>query len=278
MDLDMYRHPTTQKNIKTLQSFGYHLIEPTEGELASGLKGFGRLEEPEIIFSILKEALSPDSPLKGKKVLVSAGPTYEPIDPVRFIGNRSSGLMGIELAKAFADKGAEVTLVLGPSKYEVDYPLVKVIRVETAEEMHGQVTSLFEESDITVMAAAVADFTPEKSHEEKIKKEEGMDNIRLTPTKDILKELGAKKKNHQVLIGFALETENETVNARKKLQTKNLDMIVLNSLKDEGAGFEHKTNKVTLLTPDEEFEISLKLKSEIAKDIVTYTETNLIAT
>jgi phosphopantothenoylcysteine decarboxylase/phosphopantothenate--cysteine ligase len=277
MDLDMYRHPTTQKNIKTLQSFGYHLIEPTEGELASGLKGFGRLEEPEVIFSVLKEALSPSSPFKGKKVLVSAGPTYEPIDPVRFIGNRSSGLMGIELAKAFADRGAEVHLVLGPSGYEVAYPSVQVTRVQTAEEMHRQVTTFFDDADITVMAAAVADFTPEKSHEEKIKKEDGMDSIRLVPTKDILKELGGKKKDHQILVGFALETENETRNALKKLSSKNLDMIVLNSLKDEGAGFGYQTNKVKLLTPGKEFEISLKLKSEIAKDIVTFMENNLIS-
>jgi phosphopantothenoylcysteine decarboxylase/phosphopantothenate--cysteine ligase len=277
MDLDMYRHPTTQKNIKTLQSFGYHLIEPTEGELASGLKGFGRLEEPEVIFSVLKEALSPSSPFKGKKVLVSAGPTYEPIDPVRFIGNRSSGLMGIELAKAFADRGAEVHLVLGPSGYEVAYPSVQVTRIQTAEEMHRQVTTFFDDADITVMAAAVADFTPEKSHEEKIKKEDGMDSIRLVPTKDILKELGGKKKDHQILVGFALETENETRNALKKLSSKNLDMIVLNSLKDEGAGFGYQTNKVKLLTPGKEFEISLKLKSEIAKDIVTFMENNLIS-
>ena len=277
MDLDMYRHPTTQKNIKTLQSYGYHLIEPTEGELASGLKGFGRLEEPEVIFSVLKEALSPSSPFKGKKVLVSAGPTYEPIDPVRFIGNRSSGLMGIELAKAFADRGAEVQLVLGPSKYEVVYPSVKVIRVETASEMYKQITSAFELADITVMAAAVADFTPEESNKEKIKKETGLDSIRLVPTVDILKELGSKKEDHQILVGFALETENETRNALKKLNSKNLDMIVLNSLKDEGAGFEYKTNKVKLLTPGKEFDISLKLKSEIAKDIVTFMENNLIA-
>ena len=277
MDLDMYRHQTTQNNIRTLQSFGYHLIEPAEGELASGLKGVGRLEEPEVIFSVISEALSPASPLRGKKVLVSAGPTYEPIDPVRFIGNRSSGLMGIELAKAFADKGAQVQLVLGPSKYEIAYPSVKVFRVETAEEMHRQITSLFDEADITVMAAAVADFTPEKSRNEKIKKEEGMDSIKLMPTKDILKELGTKKRDHQILVGFALETENETQNALKKLSFKNLDMIVLNSLKDEGAGFEYETNKVKLLTPGKEFEISLKPKSEIAKDIVTYTENHLIA-
>lgn len=278
MDLDMYKHPSTKKNINILQSFGYKLIEPTEGELASGLKGFGRLEEPENIFLIIKEALIQDSILKGKKVLISAGPTYEPIDPVRFLGNRSSGLMGIELAKAFAKKGAAVKLILGPSKFEVNNTLISVQRVTTAAQMHSAIISSFSESDITVMAAAVADFTPKDVQKEKIKKADGKNSIQLTPTKDILKELGVKKTKQQLLIGFSLETENEKENAISKLGSKNLDLIVLNSLKDKGAGFEFETNKVSLISSSKKIiEIPLKLKSEIAKDIVTYIEKELIS-
>jgi len=278
MDLDMFKHPSTKSNVQTLQSFGYTLIKPTEGELASGLTGFGRLEEPEIIFSILKEAFTPKSSLNKKKVLISAGPTFEPIDPVRYIGNRSSGLMGTELAFAFAEKGADVNLVLGPSKFKIDHPLVSVINVITADEMHKAISELFNDSDITVMTAAVADFTPKKIAKEKIKKEQGINTIELKPTKDILKELGAKKSNNQILVGFSLETENETENAIKKLKAKNLDLIVLNSLKDEGAGFEFKTNKVSLITNASEIiEIPLKLKSEIAKDIVNYIEEKLMS-
>lgn len=278
MDLDMYKHPSTKKNINILQSFGYTLIEPTEGELASGLKGFGRLEEPENIFLIIKETLVQDSILKGKKVLISAGPTYEPIDPVRFLGNRSSGLMGIELAKAFAKKGATVKLILGPSKFEVNNTLISVQRVTTAAQMHSAISSSFSKSDITVMAAAVADFTPKEVQKEKIKKADGKNSIQLTPTKDILKELGVKKTKQQLLIGFSLETENEKENAISKLDSKNLDLIVLNSLKDKGAGFEFETNKVSLISSSKKIiEIPLKLKSEIAKDIVTYIEKELIS-
>jgi len=277
MDLDMFKHPSTKNNVQILESFGYTFIKPTEGELASGLTGFGRLEEPEIIFSILKNALAPKSLLNKKKVLISAGATFEPIDPVRFIGNRSSGLMGTELARAFAEKGADVNLVLGPSKFNVDHPSVTVIKVTTAEEMHKAVIELYNDSDITVMAAAVADFTPKRIKKEKIKKEEGISTIELKPTKDILKELGAKKSNNQILVGFSLETENETENAKKKLKAKNLDLVVLNSLKDEGAGFEFKTNKVSLISKDNKIiELPLKLKSEIAKDIVNCIEEKLI--
>jgi len=278
MDLDMYRHASTKSNLQTLQSFGYHLIEPAEGELASGLKGVGRLEEPEIIFSIIKEALIPQSPFVKKRILISAGPTHEPIDPVRFIGNRSSGLMGIELAKAFAAKGADVNLVLGPSRYSVEDPSIIVSHVTTAAEMHKSITSLYHDADITVMAAAVADFTPKEIKKEKIKKEDGIESIVLTQTTDILKELGAMKGRGRILVGFALETENETQNALKKLQDKNLDLIVLNSLKDKGAGFEHETNKVTLLARNgKKMQIPLKPKSEIAQDIVTYIEEHLIS-
>ena len=278
MDLDMFKHPSTKNNVQILESFGHTFIKPTEGELASGLTGFGRLEEPEIIFSILKNALAPKSSLNKKKVLISAGATFEPIDPVRFIGNRSSGLMGTELARAFTEKGADVNLVLGPSKINIDHPSVTVIKVTTAEEMHKAVIELYKDSDITVMAAAVADFTPKRINKEKIKKEEGISSIELKPTKDILKELGAKKDNTQILVGFSLETENETENAKNKLKAKNLDLIVLNSLKDEGAGFEFKTNKVSLISKDNEvIELPLKLKSEIAKDIVNYIEEKLIS-
>lgn len=277
MDLDMYKHPSTKKNIQLLQSFRYTLIEPTEGELASGLKGFGRLEEPENIFPILKNALSTNSVLNGKKVLISAGPTFEPIDPVRFLGNRSTGLMGIELAKAFAKKGSEVKLVLGPTHYDVVNPSIDVERVRTAAEMHKAVTFSFIDADITVMAAAVADFTPKIVEKEKIKKENKKTSIELQKTKDILKELGENKNSHQILVGFALETENEKENALKKLKSKNLDLIVLNSLKDKGAGFEFETNKVSLISNNKKnIEIPLKLKSEIAEDIVTYIEKELI--
>jgi len=277
MDLDMYKHPSTKKNIHTIEKFGYSLIEPTEGELASGLRGFGRLEEPENIFSILKNALIPDSALRGKSILISAGPTYEPIDPVRFLGNRSSGLMGIELAKAFVKRGAIVKLVLGPTKYELTNPSISIENVITAAEMHQAITSSFTDADITIMAAAVADFTPKEIQKEKIKKAAGKNSIHLKPTIDILKELGSKKTNKQLLIGFSLETENEKENAIKKLKSKNLDLIILNSLNDKGAGFEFETNKVSLISNHNKIiEIPLKLKSEIAKDIVTYIEEELI--
>ena len=277
MDLDMYKHSSTKRNIQTLQSFGYSLIEPTEGELASGLRGFGRLEEPENIFETIKKELNPSTILSGKKVLISAGPTYEPIDPVRFLGNRSSGLMGVELAKAFAKRGANVKLVLGPSKYSVDLDAVSTEHVTTASEMHKAVISSFNDADITIMAAAVADFTPEIVEKEKIKKAGRKSSIELNPTIDILKELGQHKKKDQILIGFSLETENEQENAKKKLKAKNLDLIILNSLKDKGAGFEFETNKVSLIHPSNKIiEIPLKLKSEIAKDIVTYIEQELI--
>jgi phosphopantothenoylcysteine decarboxylase/phosphopantothenate--cysteine ligase len=277
MDLDMYRHPSTKMNIKILQSFGYTLIAPTEGELASGLRGFGRLEEPENIFSILKTALLPDSVIKGKTVLISAGPTYEPIDPVRYIGNRSSGLMGIELAKAFLKKGAHVKLVLGPSRFEIHHPEIQIEKVRTAAEMYKAVTTAFADTDITIMAAAVADYKPKMIQKEKIKKADELQSIQLEPTIDILKELGNKKSKRQFLVGFSLETDNEKANSISKLKAKNLDLIVLNSLKDRGAGFEFETNKVSLITPDEKIiEIPLKPKSEIAKDIVTYIEKELI--
>jgi phosphopantothenoylcysteine decarboxylase/phosphopantothenate--cysteine ligase len=269
MDLDMYHHPTTQQNIKKLQSFGYQLIEPVEGELASGLKGVGRLEEPEKILEIIKERFQSDSFFLNKKILVSAGPTYEPIDPVRFIGNYSSGKMGIEIAKAFAHRGAKVELVLGPVGKQVDCPQINVHPVKTAEEMYNACTSLFSKMDIAVMTAAVADFTPEKTSSQKIKKEDGLQAINLKLTKDILAELGKRKKLNQFLVGFALETNDEEKNALTKLSNKNLDLVVLNSLNEKGAGFGVDTNKISILSRlGTKKDFHLKSKKEVALDIL----------
>ncbi len=269
MDLDMFQHPTVQQNIRKLQALGYHYIEPAEGELASGLKGKGRMKEPEELFRVLERYFSKGQPFQGKKVMVSAGPTYEPIDPVRFIGNRSSGKMGWAIARAFAMQGADVELVLGPTAIDAVFPGIRTTRVQTAAEMDTACRELFPTADIAVMAAAVADFTPAEPAAEKIKKSGGPDVIRLKPTRDILAGLGEMKKKNQILVGFALETENELNHARQKLEKKNLDMIVLNSLKDQGAGFGTDTNKITLLTrehPPETF--PLKSKEAVAEDIL----------
>ena len=269
MDLDMYKHPSTSENINKLKSFGYHLIDPVEGELASGLKGVGRLEEPGVIFEILKDALTGSSVFAGNKILVTAGPTYEPVDPVRFIGNYSSGRMGIEIAMAFAEQGASVDLILGPSAIPVEHPLINVIPVTTAHEMYEQCILLFPQSEVTVMTAAVADFTPAKPAGKKIKKETLVKQIQLKPTADILKKLGELKEDNQVLVGFALETDDGKINAQLKLKNKNLDLIVLNSLIDEGAGFGHSTNKVTIFTrKNKRVEFQLKSKKEVAGDIL----------
>jgi len=268
MDLDMYKHPTTSSNIEKLQSYGNHLIEPTEGELASGLCGAGRMEEPENIVEILKDFFTRGWDFPGKKILVTAGPTYENIDPVRFIGNYSSGLMGYGIAAEFARRGGDVTLISGPSNQE-DPENVNVIRVNSASEMHEACMAHFHDADIIVMAAAVADYTPQSPAGEKIKKSKGEMLIRLKPTADILGEMGEKKKKGQFLVGFALETENEQENARDKVKKKNLDLIVLNSLKDEGAGFGGQTNKVSMITGSmEQFDFDLKLKLDVAIDIV----------
>lgn len=268
MDLDMYRHPTTQDNVRRLLDYGYELIEPTKGELASGLKGFGRLEEPEVIFNKILAYFAKKQPLAGKKCLVTAGPTYELIDPVRFIGNFSSGLMGVEIAQALAQKGADVHLVLGPSPIQVDHPRIHVTHVITADEMYRACMAVFPETDIAVMAAAVADFKPEDPKNEKIKKSDGFSAITLKPTTDILKALGEMKHKGQLLVGFALETTDEFANAEKKLREKNLDLVVLNSLNDVGAGFGHKTNKITLIdTRNQIRTFELKSKAEVADDI-----------
>ncbi|MBE0650240.1 MAG: bifunctional phosphopantothenoylcysteine decarboxylase/phosphopantothenate--cysteine ligase CoaBC [Bacteroidales bacterium] len=276
MDFDMFQHPTTTENIKKLQLLGYHYIEPASGELASGLTGPGRLKEPEELLAEISFFFEQGLILRGKKILISAGPTYEPIDPVRFIGNRSSGKMGLALAKAFSAKGAEVELVLGPVSLKVDLPGIHVVPVNTAEEMYHACTKAFEKVDIAVMTAAVADFTPVNVASEKIKKEKGIEKIELKPTPDILASLGKAKRDNQILVGFALETDDEFSNAKKKLERKNLDMIVLNSLKDEGAGFGVDTNKITVLKKDgTSSSFPLKTKDSIAFDILSEIE-NLI--
>jgi phosphopantothenoylcysteine decarboxylase/phosphopantothenate--cysteine ligase len=269
MDMDMYKHLVTQDNVKKLKQIGYKVIEPASGELASGLTGKGRMQEPEVIFDIVKNHFSTDNDFENKNVLITAGPTHEPIDPVRFIGNSSSGLMGIEIAKAFALKGAKVNLVLGPTHLDVAHPNIRVYKVNTAEEMYNTCVSLFPDINIAVLSAAVADFTPKSKAGKKIKKEEGLNIIELESTKDILAELGKMKKSTQFLTGFALETDNEMENAKSKLIRKNLDLIVLNSLKDKGAGFGVTTNKVTFISKKGDIsELPLMSKSEVAENLV----------
>ncbi len=268
MDLDMYRHPTTKQNIEKLQSFGNQLIAPTEGELASGLCGAGRMEEPENIISILKEFFTKGWDFPGKKIMVTAGPTFEAIDPVRFIGNHSSGLMGFAIANEFAERGGDVTLISGPTALSAAEG-INLVSVTSADEMHTACMENFEEADIIVMSAAVADYTPENVAEEKIKKSGDAMVLKLKPTKDILAEMGENKKPGQFLVGFALETEDAVANAEKKLKNKKLDLIVLNSPKDEGAAFGVETNKVTIITKDfQQTKYDLKLKLDVAIDIV----------
>ena len=269
MDLDMYQHPSTQANIAKLISYGNHIINPNDGELASGLSGVGRMAEPEEIVAALEEFFAIDQPLKGKKALVSAGPTYENIDPVRFIGNHSSGKMGYAIAARLAQLGAQVTLVSGPSSQKINQEGVTKISVTSAKQMYDACTNAAPQQDILVMAAAVADYTPVEVAAEKIKKAEGEMTITLTKTADILKELGKNKTQQQVLVGFALETTNELEHARQKLQNKNLDFIVLNSMNDKGAGFGVDTNKITLLDrAGNQENFDLKSKQEVAADIV----------
>jgi len=269
MDLDMYKHPATKRNIDQLVAYGHHLIEPQVGELASGLSGAGRLEEPENILKIITAFFLTGRDLAGKKVLVTAGPTYEPIDPVRFIGNHSSGRMGFAIANEFASRGAEVTLIAGPTGLTTSNVAIRRINVSTASEMLAETTLAFKNTDICIMSAAVADFTPAHPFDKKIKKEADFQAIELKPTTDVLLQLGKMKKPDQLLVGFALETDNELENARKKLNNKNLDLIVLNSLQDKGAGFGHGTNKVTLIDRKGGItEFGLKPKAEVAADIV----------
>lgn len=272
MDEDMWHHPATISNIQQLLRNGNDLIPVETGELASGLSGEGRMSEPETIVKYLKDFLNNESkPLAGKKVLVTAGPTYEPIDPVRFIGNFSSGKMGIALADAFTAQGAQVNLILGPSYFLPKNAGVNVMKIRTAKEMLDTCLQFFPASDITIMAAAVADYRPENPAEKKIKKQEKHLEIVLEKTDDVLKELGKQKKKSQFLGGFALETDHEEANAMTKLKEKNLDVIILNSLNDKGAGFMQDTNKVTIFTGDgKKKKLPLKSKEEAAKDIVQF--------
>ncbi|POY34730.1 bifunctional phosphopantothenoylcysteine decarboxylase/phosphopantothenate--cysteine ligase CoaBC [Solitalea longa] len=269
MDLDMWRHPSTQKNIGKLHAYGNTLIKPAHGELASGLIGEGRMAEPEDIFSFIETELMVNKCLQQKNVLVSAGPTFEAIDPVRFIGNHSSGKMGYALAEELALQGAHVTLVSGPTHLQAQHKNIRTIKITSAKEMLNECTQLFPAVDIAIMSAAIADYTPVEVADKKIKKTESEFSIALTKTKDVLAELGKLKKENQLLVGFALETNNEVENAKAKLDKKNLDFIVLNSLNDKGAGFQNDTNKITILDKKggiEEFD--LKSKTEVAKDIV----------
>ncbi len=277
MDLDMYNHPSTKHNISLLESYGNHLIPSEEGELASGLIGKGRMAEPKVIMDTLSQFFFTKKDLfKGKKILITAGPTYEMIDPVRFIGNFSSGKMGIALANIASLMGAEVSLILGPSSSLPIIDNVKVYHIVSAEQMYEITNEKFEESDIAILAAAVADYKPQIQAPQKIKKKTEIFSLELTKTQDILASLG-KRKNKQILIGFALETENEIENAKGKLTHKNLDAIVLNSLNDKGAGFGGDTNKVTFITnKGREIPIPLKSKTEIAIDILTEIHTELI--
>lgn len=284
MDEDMWLHPATKKNIQKVIAYGNTVIPVAHGELASGLIGEGRMAEPEEIVTYVASFLEKrgQQPLKGKKALVTAGPTYERIDPVRFIGNFSTGKMGAALAVTLADAGADVTLVLGPSSINITHTNVQIKRVESAEEMHDACIEAFPDTDIAIMSAAVADYKPLSVADKKIKKQDGTLDIKLSKTKDILATLGGLKKDGQFLVGFALETNDEEANARGKLESKNADLIVLNSLNDDGAGFAHDTNKVTLIGK-EGFKKQLPLlsKKETAVVIVQhiingqYAETTL---
>ena len=271
MDLDMYAHPSTQQNIKQLISYGNHIIEPGTGFLASKLEGKGRMEEPEKIVEVLEKHFSKQQSLTGKSVLITAGPTYEKIDPVRFVGNYSSGKMGYALAEACAKQGAEVTLVSGPVMLQTKHPAIRRIDVESAQEMYDAATTHFPHADIAILSAAVADFTPETTADKKIKRKGDELVLNLRPTQDIAAALGAIKNENQLLVGFALETDNEVQNAQDKMKRKNFDFIVLNSLQDKGAGFRVDTNKITIIDRQQgTTAYETKSKQEVAEDIVEY--------
>jgi len=268
MDLDMYKHQSTCENLKKLQSFSNSIIPAETGELASGLVGEGRMAEPENILKFIENDIAKNLPLKGKKALVTAGPTYEAIDPVRFIGNHSSGKMGFEVAKVLADNGAEVTLVSGPTHLSLEHSLVNIVNVISADHMYQECLNVYKNVDIVVSVAAVSDYSPKYISKQKIKKTEDTFVIEMKKNKDILATLG-ERKQHQFLVGFALETENEIENAKSKIQKKNVDFIVLNSLNDKNSGFGTNTNKVTFI--DKNFtieEFPLQSKEQVAKDIV----------
>ena len=270
MDLDMFRHITTQRSLETLQRDGVHIIEPGEGELASHLEGKGRMEEPEQIVAILEQYFAERNDLTNKKIMITAGPTYERIDPVRFIGNFSSGKMGFALAEECAARGAEILLITGPTALSLSHPLIRRIDVESAREMHAAAIHYFPEMDAAILSAAVADYRPQETAERKIKRTEGEERtLTLTPNPDIAAALGRVKRKDQLLIGFALETDNEEPNAIRKMERKQLDFIVLNSLRDEGAGFGHDTNKVTIFAHNgAKRSFELQTKREAAKEII----------
>ena len=276
MDLDMYAHPSTIENLEKAENFGHHIIPAEFGELASGLVGQGRLAENETILQKIEEYFSSFTSkiLIGKTILITAGPTYEAIDPVRFIGNHSSGKMGFSIAEEAEKRGAKVILISGPTAQKTNNKDIEIHKVTSAKEMLDEVFKHYENADIAIMSAAVADYTPKFVAKEKIKKSETEFTIELVKNPDILKTMG-EKKSHQFLVGFALETQNEEENAKSKLEKKNLDMIVLNSLKDEGAGFQKDTNKIKILTKTEQKEFSLKSKEDVAKDILNFVEEKL---
>lgn len=268
MDLDMFAHPSTRRNLDILRSYGNHIIEPTSGELASHLVGKGRMEEPETIVKVLEGFFSTQQQLTGKKIIITAGPTYERIDPVRFIGNYSSGKMGYALAEACAERGAEVVLVSGPVNLQAQHPCIRTIHVESAAQMYEATTAEYKNADAGILCAAVADFTPESVAGTKIKREKDDLSLRLKPTQDIAAALGRQKRDGQLLVGFALETDRELEHAREKLERKNLDFIVLNSLNDKGAGFRTDTNKITIIDRQNVTPYPLKSKKEVADDII----------
>ena len=271
MDLDMYQHPSTKQNLELAEDFGHHIIPAEDGELASGLSGVGRMAEPETISQIIEEFFNVNKSLEGKTVLITAGPTYEAIDPVRFIGNHSSGKMGFSIAEEAAKRGAKVILISGPSSEQTSHQNIETHRVTSAKEMFAKVFEYYENIDIAIASAAVADYAPKEIAQEKIKKNDDSLTIELVKNPDILKTMG-ERKTKQFLVGFALETQNEEENAKGKLMKKNLDMIVLNSLRDEGAGFKGATNKIKIITPSSVTEFPLKSKGEVAKDILNFVE------
>ncbi len=271
MDLDMYQHPSTKQNLDLAEDFGHHIIPAEEGELASGLSGVGRMAEPETISQIIENFFNAKNSLDGKTVLITAGPTYEAIDPVRFIGNHSSGKMGFSIAEEAANRGANVILISGPSAEKTNHQNIEIHRVTSAKEMFAKVFEHYDNVDIAIASAAVADYAPKEIAQEKIKKNDDSLTIELVKNPDILKTMG-DRKTKQFLVGFALETQNEEENAKGKLQKKNLDMIVLNSLRDEGAGFKGSTNKIKIITESSVTEFPLKSKGEVAKDILNFVE------
>ncbi|AZA81164.1 bifunctional phosphopantothenoylcysteine decarboxylase/phosphopantothenate--cysteine ligase CoaBC [Chryseobacterium lactis] len=278
MDLDMYVHPSTKRNMELAESFGHIIIPAENGELASGLIGQGRMAEPATIFNTVENYFTGNNnskSLEGKTVLITAGPTYEAIDPVRFIGNHSSGKMGFSLAEEASKRGAKVILISGPSSQTLNDKNVEVHKVTSAREMLAKVFEFYDKIDIGIASAAVADYAPKDVAKEKIKKNDENLTIELVKNPDILKTMG-EKKTHQFLVGFALETQNEEENAKGKLEKKNLDMIVLNSLRDEGAGFKNDTNKIKIFTKTEKKEFDLKSKDEVAKDILNFVESQLL--